>query len=189
MALQIIAAATERAVSIANGVWSLVRSVRKRDSAESQDGQLLRKGLRPLEPLDIELAPIAFEIGLRDRVPQIEVLLLAINYLPKSFELREATVNCHIGSSPTFEKLDLVTELDIPARRSRHVTCRRPLVESEITHLKATYDGTGPLDAGIQYTAVGRALRKDIRARSTIWLAVRGWISGLPQAKQRGTEQ
>lgn len=179
MTLGAIGSVAGTALKIANSAWSLVRKLWKRDAVDSAS-VVMRTKLPPKEPLQLELVPITYEVGLRLQVPKLEVLLLAINYLDKPLDLREVTITCHVGSGPTFESLSLVMQAEIPPHRSQQVLCRRPLVESEITLLKASYVGGGPLDGSAQVSALGRAGKKEVRIKPGEWYGVRGWISGLP---------
>ncbi len=187
MILEAWATAAEKILSLANGVWSLVRKREQRDrfAASSTDQRVIvgRAATEMLRPADAEVIPIMFEVRLGDRIPKLEVGLQAINYLTKPLQVREVQVDCQIGSCPIFEKLHLAVEVTIPARRSRQAICRRPLVESEISMLKSTFGMSGPLDAALRWTLSGQSGGKDIRAHANGWQAFRGWIEGLPSKR------
>lgn len=183
MGPELVLGAADRVLSIVAKLPHLLRPKERREP--SLDGPrllALRVAKERREPRELEVFPICFDVNLGSAVPQIEVTLRAVNHLSKPLVLESVRVTLHIASIRGFERLDLVMEVEIPARNSWEICCRRELADSEIRLLRESLTGGGPHYGSVHFVAVGRVRRRHIRLAVWQGMGVRGWVAGLRTA-------
>lgn len=80
----------------------------------------------------LEVKPVHYLINLTRAVPDVEVELLAINYLSRPIALREVKITrLSAGSLPVLDNIPLAHEVTLEPRSSLLVYCTRPLADAE----------------------------------------------------------
>jgi len=157
--------------AISRGVPLVVRYVRQR-----------RRGVPTLplaiQPRDVEVIPLWFEVSLNQQIPDVRVWVQVVNCLRVELRLGEVTATyCHINQGPPLENIP-AGEYRIPPRQSWQVMCRRTLLDAETKVLLA-------LPWSEQFTAALNVRVRGAAGKQTISLDpggfnIRGWITGLP---------
>jgi hypothetical protein len=145
----------------------ILRRQRVRDAKQ----QLLAAKLAPLQ---FELVPIWFEIVLPADLPQVLVVLQAINYLNKELVLDRVNVEyLHLNQGPPLENIE-TNDIVLRPRRSQQVYCRRKLLDSEIRAFRNCEEHK-QYDAAIRVSAKGHAGRKAISFRPASNFVIHGY--------------
>jgi hypothetical protein len=136
-------------------------------------------GLPPaIQPSDVEVIPLWFEVSLLQQIPDVRVWIQVVNYLSRDLRLSEVTATyLHPNPGPALENISF-GELRIPPRQSWMVMCRRTLLDAETKALSAV-PWKEQFDAQLAVRLRGTAGKKAIALDST-GFAIRGWIMGLP---------
>src|SRR5712692_4411408 len=119
-----------------------------------------------------------FEVSVRVPIPEMSVMLRAVNYTTKRLFLKTIKVTyLHFESSPALEDM-MAENYELPPRSSREVMCRRRLIDLEIRGIsgmkwKGFYSGT--LGAQAEGT-IGRKALYHLLPYSTV---IRGVVEGL----------
>ena len=81
----------------------------------------------------LEVRPIHYRIDVTRVVPQVEIELLAINYLSRPISLREVKVTRFTaGTLPAIDNVPLAHEVVLKPHSSFLVSCERVLADSEV---------------------------------------------------------
>lgn len=151
-------------------VWAVRASAQRRKRAE-RDPRVAAKML----PLQVELTPIWFEVSLRQTLPEVMILLRAVNYLRKELTLEQVRVEYfHVNQGPP---LDNIAQADvvIPPQQSREVYCRRRLIESE-TQVFGNMPVEAQYSGSIRVSARGKAGRRQITYQPGATFVIRGYV-------------
>ncbi len=90
------------------------------------------------KPLEFELIPIRFEVDANGTIPRVVITLRAVNHNRKPLKLTSVRVrNLQAHDRGLLEEINSPDEYEVPARQSREVYCRRPLVEAEAALFRA----------------------------------------------------
>ena len=137
------------AVTILDRLTAFVRWVLRRQATPLPSPRPSHSGL--------EVRPVRYRIDLSTVVPQIEIELLAINYLKHSLALREVkVVRFNAGGLPAIDNVPLAQEVTLDPTSSLIVHCQRALADSEARAVAA--EGAHPPFTG-SIGLVARALR------------------------------
>src|SRR5438105_3875622 len=78
----------------------------------------------------LQVWPIHYLIQLGGDIPNVEIALLAINYLRKPLDLRELKIGrFNAGGLPALDNIPLLTEIALEPKSARVVHCSRRLVD------------------------------------------------------------
>ena len=179
MGPELILTTADRALSLLGKVTPLFAQKRRSPPQVDRHKVLDLRGPESREPRELEVYPISFDVNLGSQVPQVEVNLRAINHLAKPLVLESVRLTIHISCMRGFERLELVMEVEIPPRNSSEIWCRRELVDSEIRLLRESLTTVGPHYGSVQFVAIGRARRRQIRLAVWQGIGVRGWVAGV----------
>src|SRR6266511_3774074 len=137
------------------------------------------RGLPPaIQPLDVEVIPLWFDVSLQQPIPDVSVWVQVVNYLNREVKLSEVTATyCHINEGPPLENIPAV-DYRVPTRQSCQVRCRRTLLDAE-TKLLLAMRWNDHFNAHLAMRVRGAAGRKPI-AVDPGGFNIRGWIDGLP---------
>lgn len=147
--------------------------------------RLLRVKLQSA-PTVFEVKPIGFMVNLPQQIPHVEVHFYAINYLSRPLTLSQVNVSSlQIGGTPSLDRIPLVhDDINLPARSSRIVICRRQLTPHEIAALPSPQWRE---NGSISLTAKARYKQREYRYGPVSSLATDGWIlRGEPSPKHQG---
>jgi hypothetical protein len=167
------AAAVASIVAAIAGVGALLR--RPSHPPDDQAPTLPARILAKLRPRQLDILPAYFEGFLNQAKPEMQVTVYAVNYLRRDLVLDEVRVQfLQVSRGESVEDLT-ATDLRIPGRQYRLVTCRRRLVESEIASFLALpheehYRGS------VRVTAKGRAWFKRVTFAHLLNFQIGGWL-------------
>jgi len=132
----------------------------------------------PIQPLEVEVVPLWFEVSLSQQIPDVRVWVQVVNYLSRELRLSDVTATyCHINQGPPLENIP-GGELRIPGHRSWQIMCRRTLLDAE-TKVFHTVPWRDQFEGNLHVRIRGTAGKKPI-ALDLSGFAMRGWITGLP---------
>src|SRR2546425_5488472 len=98
-----------------------------KDRGSSEHNPLGRTAERSL-PLDFEILLQSFEIPLGQSLPQLSLSLIAINYMSRPVWLESVQASqFQLTGCSVLEGPSTAYNIEIPARRSRYLVCRRTL--------------------------------------------------------------
>ncbi len=174
------------ATTIARFLASLLglsREIRQGTTDRGRHGVPATPGARILaersRPLELELLLISFDISLNRTPPEIGVWFHAVNYLRRPLTITSLQVTqFKLSGCPALENIGLPSEIQIPARRSRLVYCRRALADSE-ARVFANARRDDRLNASVNLACTARIGSKFITYGPLVGQGVNGWIEGL----------
>jgi len=147
-------------VTVGAGLVAAVRWYARRGSAPSSAARAML--VERTKPLDFELIPVRFEIDTTGTIPRVVVTLRAVNYNRKPLALTSARIGFLQAENGHIEEIRSPDEYEVPARQSREVYCRRPLVEAEAALFRAIPRRTW-LQGGCMIASVGKVGKREVR--------------------------
>lgn len=131
-------------------------------------------------PREFELVPQWFEFSLGQSLPQVNVAILVINYLPAPVLLESIRVSqFQLSECPVFENISTEYDLEISGRNHRFLICRRSLTDREVALVAAitpreSYNAQMTLNA--RYDVKGQRCQYGPKHS----LSANGWLLGRP---------
>jgi hypothetical protein len=161
------------AIIIAVAAWLWPRPAPVPDGETPSLRARLRARLRPQE---LAILPVSFEIKLNQPKPEVRVTAYAVNYLWRDVTLDEVRVEYfQLSRGQSVENLT-VTNLPVPGRQQRLITCRRVLAESEV-QLFLGVPNEDRYHASMRVSAMGRARwGKRVRFDHLLNYNIEGWL-------------